>query len=144
MPSPILAPAAVLALWSLLILFWLGFARASDVTGGGIELKTMPRGARGADLEPLLAAKTNWISHNYTHLHEQPTLFYAVVGILALSGHGDGINAGLAWAYTSLRIAHSLWQSLINFVPVRFALFLTSTICLLAMAVNAVRATTGI
>ena len=30
---------------------------------------------------------------------EQPTLFYAAVGILALAGQSGGINTTLAWSY---------------------------------------------
>lgn len=82
-----------------------------------------------------------WKSHNYTHLMEQPTLFYATVVILALTGQGGGLNLSLAWAYVGLRVAHSLWQALVNTIPVRFGLFLASTLCLLVLAVNAVRAT---
>jgi hypothetical protein len=74
---------------------------------------------------------------------EQPTIFYAVVAILAIAGAGAGINAQLAWAYVIIRIAHSLWQALVNTVPVRFSLFLVSTGCLLVLAINAVRATIG-
>jgi hypothetical protein len=72
---------------------------------------------------------------------EQPTLFYAVVMILALSGFGDGLNAQLAWAYAGLRIAHSVWQATINTVPIRFLLFMLSSICLIALSVHAVMAT---
>ena len=106
------------------------------------ELRKLPRvGGRGEDLEKVLPAKVNWVSHNYTHLHEQPTLFYATVGILALTGQGNGLNAKLAWAYVGLRIAHSVWQALVNTVNIRFALFIASTLVLLTLAINALRAT---
>ena len=145
MTKAILAPAAVLILWTLIILVWMGITRFGGVKDIPREkLKELPRsGGRGQDLERVLPAKVTWASHNYTHLHEQPTLFYAVVMILALAGEGAGLNLTLAWAYTGLRIAHSLWQILINQVPIRFALFLASTACLVALAVNAVRATLG-
>lgn len=144
MNSPILAPAAVLVLWSLIMLFWLAVTRLPAMSKAGIDLKTAPPGGRGIDLEPVLPAKLNWISHNYTHLMEQPTLFYAVVGILALAGGGTCIlNVSLAWGYVGLRIVHSLWQALINVTSIRFLIFLLSTACLLILAINAVRATLG-
>ncbi len=143
MNAPILAPAAVLVLWSLVMLVWLGATRLPAMGKAGIDLKTAPPGGRGIDLEPVLPAKLNWISHNYTHLMEQPTLFYAAVGILALAGQGSGINATLAWGYVGLRIVHSLWQALVNVTSVRFLIFLLATLCLLALALNAVRATLG-
>ena len=143
MNSPILAPAAVLVLWSLIMLLWLAATRLPAMSKAGIDLKTAPPGGRGIDLEPVLPAKLNWISHNYTHLMEQPTLFYAVVGILALAGAGSGLNLTLAWGYVGLRIVHSLWQALINVTSIRFLIFLLSTICLFTLAINAVRATLG-
>lgn len=143
MNSPILAPAAVLVLWSLVMLSWLAVTRLPAMSKAGIDLKTAPPGGRGIDVEPVLPAKINWISHNYTHLMEQPTLFYAVVGILALAGAGSGLNLTLAWGYVGLRIAHSLWQSLINVTSIRFLIFLLSTICLFILSINAVRATLG-
>lgn len=143
MNSPILAPAAILVLWSIIMLFWLALTRLPAMSKAGIDLKTAPPGGRGIDLEPVLPAKLNWISHNYTHLMEQPTLFYAVVGILAIAGAGSGLNATLAWAYVGLRIVHSLWQALVNVTSIRFLLFLLSTLCLLTLAINAVRVTLG-
>ncbi len=85
--------------------------------------------------------KVNWKSHNYTHLMEQPTLFYAVVAVLALAGEGAGVNATLAWAYVGLRILHSLWQIMVNKLAVRITLFLVSSAVLVALAVNAFLAT---
>ncbi|MEO1221040.1 MAG: MAPEG family protein [Pseudomonadota bacterium] len=73
-------------------------------------------------------------------MHEQPTLFYAVSVILAVAGAG-ALDVTLAWIYVALRIVHSLWQILINKLPVRFLLFLASTIVLITLAVRAVMAT---
>ncbi len=141
MQSAILAPAAVLALWTLIVLFWMTVTRIAAFSQAGIDLTTAEPGARYAEVEPQLPPSVNWKSHNYTHLLEQPTVFYAVVAVLALAGQGDGVNATLAWGYVFLRIAHSLWQCLVNRIPVRFALFLMSTLLLLALAINAVRVT---
>jgi hypothetical protein len=143
MNSPILAPAAVLVLWSLIMLFWVAGSRAAASKKlNKADLADVPKvGARGQDLDPLLEPSAAWKSHNYTHLMEQPTIFYATVGILALTGQGDGLNLMLAWGYTGIRIVHSIWQSTVNTLPIRFGLFLLSTLCLLAMAIHAVIAT---
>jgi hypothetical protein len=138
--SPILAPAVVLVLWSLVMLGWLALARMPAMAKAGISLGKVV-GGRGADLEAVLPEQVNWKSHNYTHLMEQPTLFYATVLILALAGAGEGLNVLLAWGYVLLRIAHSLVQSLWNRVAVRFALFGASTLALVILAVNAALAT---
>ena len=89
----------------------------------------------------MMPSSVNWKSHNYTHLMEQPTLFYATTVILALAGEGSGTNLALAWTYVALRIIHSLWQGLVNTLPVRITLFVLSTLCLLGLAVNAVLST---
>jgi hypothetical protein len=141
MDKTMLAPAAVLVLWTLIMLLWMVAARFPAIARSGVDLKNAPPGGRGQDLEKILPANVNWKSHNYTHLVEQPTLFYAVVGILTLAGQSGGINTMLAWGYVALRVVHSLWQVLVNTVPVRSVLFVLSSICLLVLAVNAVRAT---
>jgi len=135
MRGEILAPAAVLVLWTLVMLGWLGLTRIPAL-GGVNGLGKVPPGARGQDAEAALPARINWKSHNYTHLTEQPTLFYATIMILALMG-AERIDVVLAWAYVALRVAHSLWQALINRIPVRFALFNLYTGCLVVLAVRA-------
>jgi hypothetical protein len=139
----LLAPAAVLVLWTLIVLLWMAATRFPAIAKSGVDLSSSPPGGRGAELEAILPAKTNWKSHNYTHLVEQPTLFYAVVLILFVGGGTTSLTVGLAWAYTGLRVAHSLWQSLVNTIPVRFTLFLLSTICLITLSVLAVMLTLG-
>jgi hypothetical protein len=141
MEMTILAPAAVLVLWSLVMLFWLVATRLPAMSKIGMDLSKAAPGGRGQDIDPAVPPSVAWKSHNYTHLMEQPTLFYAAVCILALAGQGNGLNTTLAWAYVGLRIAHSLWQATINTIPVRVTLFMLSTLCLLAMAVHAVIAT---
>jgi hypothetical protein len=143
MAKAILAPAAVLALWTLIVMAWLATTRFGGLKGVPREkLRELPRvGVIGADLQRVLPPRVNWVSHNYSHLMEQPTVFYAVVLILALVGQGDGLNAQLAWGYTIIRIVHSLWQGLVNTIPVRLGLFALSSACLVWLAINAVRAT---
>ena len=143
MNSPILAPAAILILWSMVILVWMAGTRLPAMSKIGMDLSKAPPGGRGVDIDPNVPPTVAWKSHNYAHLMEQPTLFYATVGILALAGAGAGLNTTLAWAYVGLRILHSLWQVLVNTIPIRFGLFLLSSICLFALAINAVRATLG-
>lgn len=140
MQAQMLAPAAVLVLWTLVVLLWIIPARFGAVAKlDKSALPTKP-GVRGADLEGVLPDKANWPAHNYAHLVEQPTLFYAVVMILAITGPG-ALDVTLAWVYVGVRVLHSLWQNLVNTIPVRFLLFITSTIALIVLAVRAVMAT---
>ena len=95
-----------------------------------------PRGQQMSELPP----RVRWKADNYNHLFEQPTVFYATALVLAVAGQGHGINVTLAWAYVVLRVIHSLWQSLVNVIQVRFALFILSSLPLIALIYNAVRA----
>jgi hypothetical protein len=141
MENPILAPAAVLVAWSLVMLLWMAGTRFPAIFKSGIDLKASPPGGRGQDLEGILPANVNWKSHNYTHLMEQPTIFYAAVLILAVAGAATPFLVNVAWGYAILRIIHSVYQATINVVMVRFSIFVLATICLMILAVNAVLAT---
>lgn len=138
--SPIFAPAIALVLWSLVMLAWLAVTRLPAMARAGIPLTTIT-GSRGVNLEGVVPDRVNWKSHNYAHLMEQPTIFYATVVILGVTGAGDGVNLQLAWGYVALRIVHSVVQATWNRVAVRFTLFSLATVALLVLAINAARAT---
>jgi len=140
MQAQILAPAAVLVLWSLVMLSWTALSRFPAMAKAGMDLKNAAPGGRGQDLEGVIDARVTWKSHNYTHLMEQPTLFYVTLTILAFMGAGE-TDVLLAWAYVALRIVHSIWQATVNVVSVRFTLFLISTGFLLVLAIRAAMAT---
>lgn len=139
MHSEILKPVVVLIAWSLVMLLWMLATRLPAMRAAGIDLGKLV-GTKAADGDRALPAEVQWKAHNYIHLMEQPTLFYAVCGVIALTGTGDGANAWIAWAYVALRIAHSVWQATINKVSLRFALFLTSSLMLVALTLHAAMA----
>jgi len=116
--------------------------RLPAIAKTGTDIKTAKPGGRGQDLEGVLPDVVNWKAHNYTHLMETPTLFYATVVIIALLG-GSATDVLVAWIYVALRILHSLWQSLVNTIPVRLTLFALSVVALAWLAVSALRLTLG-
>ena len=130
----ILIPATALVIWTLIVLIWMAALRLPALSKLG-RTKEQMRGGRGQDLDGVLPGTLQWKAHNYMHLLEQPTLFYAVTIMLAMVGAGD-TDVLLAWAYVVIRVLHSLWQAIVNTIPVRFALFAVSTLLLLAMAVR--------
>jgi hypothetical protein len=91
-------------------------------------------------LDKVLPPGVQWKAHNYNHLHEAPTVFYAIAIVLAIVGQGDGINAMLGWVYVALRVIHSLVQVTVNKVLVRFTAFLLSSLVLIALIVHAAMA----
>ena len=140
MDNSILAPAAALVVWSLLMLFWMAGTRLPAMSKAGIDLGTAV-GGRGVDIDPNVPPSVAWKSHNYAHLMEQPTIFYATVMVVAISGGATSLSVSVAWGYTAIRVAHSIWQATINKVGIRFVIFLLSTICLTVLAVHALLAT---
>jgi hypothetical protein len=140
MDNSILAPAAVLVMWSLIMLLWLAGTRLPALSKAGIDLSKAV-GGRGADIDPNMPPSVAWKSHNYAHLMEQPTIFYATVMILAISGGATSLSVSLAWGYVAIRIIHSIWQATINRVIIRSALFFLSTGFLIVLAVQALLAT---
>jgi hypothetical protein len=142
MKADILAPAAVLVLWTLVMLVWTAATRLPALKAAGIDMSKAV-GGRGQDLEGVLPANVNWKAHNYAHLVEQPTLFYAVVAMLAILGQVSAVAVALAWTYVMIRIVHSLVQATSNRIAVRFPLFIAGTLALLALTVMALMRTLG-
>jgi hypothetical protein len=135
--SPILVPVVALVAWTLVVMVWMVVTRIPAMRKAGITLGTARRGGRGANLDGVLPDEVQWKSHNYMHLMEQPTIFYAIALTLALMGMGYGINYWLAWGYVGLRILHSLIQSTVNIVLYRFTIFALASLCLLGLTVHA-------
>lgn len=129
-----LATVVSLAAWTFVIWFWMYATRIPAITRSKMRLDpNAPRGEQMASLPP----RVRWKADNYNHLFEQPTLFYAVAITLALLGKDHGLDLYLAWGYVGLRVIHSLVQTLVNKIEVRFGLFALSSLVLLAMTVRA-------
>ncbi|MFN4018915.1 MAG: MAPEG family protein [Erythrobacter sp.] len=135
----ILQPVVALMAWTMVMWLWMYATRIPAMNKAGIDARNLV-GSNGASLRAQLPDTVSWKADNYNHLHEAPTLFYAVAIVLAIIGQGDGLNTTLAWAYTGLRIAHSIVQATINRVIIRFALFALSSLVLMALILHAVLA----
>lgn len=137
--AEIMQPIAALAAWTMVMWVWMYVTRIPAMSAAKVDADELVRQG-GQTLDQLLPAKIQWKAHNYNHLHEAPTVFYAVALALALIGQGDGLNATLAWAYVGLRIVHSLVQATINKVMVRFLIFALSSLVLMALTLHLVLA----
>ena len=132
----ILQPVVALAAWTMVMWAWMYGTRIPAMN----RLKVDPDSlARDPDvtLDKVLPPQVQWKAHNYNHLHEAPTVFYAIAIVLAIVGQGDGLNTWLGWAYVALRVVHSLVQAITNKVVVRFVVFVLSSLVLLALIVHA-------
>ena len=89
MHTNILQPVVVLVLWTLVMLGWLIVVRMPAMKKIGVDI-TKVIGGRGQNLEGHVPERVQWPAHNYAHLMEQPTLFYAIAISIAVFGAGPG------------------------------------------------------
>ena len=132
----ILQPVVALAGWTMVMWLWMYATRIPAMNAAKVDPDRLANDPE-ATLDRILPPQIQWKAHNYNHLHEAPTVFYAVAIVLAIIGLGDGINLWLGWAYVALRVAHSLVQASVNKVMVRFTLFALSSLVLIALIVQA-------
>jgi hypothetical protein len=135
--SPLLGPIVALVAWTIIVMIWMTIARMAEFRRLGINFGNIPNGARGVDLDGRADPKAQWKSHNYNHLMEQPTIFYAIVLALVLMGFDAPINVWLAWGYVGFRVLHSLIQCTTNIVRFRLPLFGLATLCLIGLTTHA-------
>lgn len=130
----LLAPVVALVAWTAVMWGWMYATRIPAILRMRMRLDgNAPRGEQMALLPP----RVRWKADNYNHLFEQPVLFYATAISLSVSGDTSNESLWLAWGYVALRVVHSLWQALVNRIPVRFALFLLSSLVLFALVARA-------
>lgn len=130
-----MAPVLALVIWTLVMLVWLYMRRIPAMRKAGIDPARIKGSESYASLPPM-DPKAVWVADNYNHLHEQPTIFYALCVYSHLTGVADGLNAGLAWGYVGVRIIHSMIQVTTNFVPLRFAIFNVGSLLLIIIAIR--------
>ena len=132
----ILQPVVALAAWTMVMWFWLYGTRIPALSAAKVDPEELVNDP-AVSLDNILPPQVQWKAHNYNHLHEAPTVFYAVAITLAIIGQGDGLNAQVGWAYVGLRVIHSIIQSTINKVTVRFGIFALSSFCLMFLVARA-------
>lgn len=129
-------PVLALIAWTFVMWVWLYATRIPAMRRAKIDLVELSRTGAKLDLPPKVAR----VADNYNHLHEQPTLFYALTIAAQLVGAGDPINIGLAWTYVLVRVIHSLIQATVNIILIRFAIFAVGSAVLLILLVRTVLA----
>jgi hypothetical protein len=134
MTSTILTPMLAMIVWTFVMWTWMYATRIPAMRKARINPSKMKLKSE----MDVLPNEVKRIADNYNHLHEQPTIFFALVVYLHLAGQAGSLAIILAWLYVALRVAHSLIQALWNFIPVRFFVFSASSIVLMVMTVVAV------
>lgn len=124
--NSILNPVLAMITWTLVMWIWMYATRLPAMSKTGVK----PQDAAHPGSLDVLPSGVRRIADNYNHLHEQPTLFYALMFYCHLVGVSDNLNIMLAWGYVAVRVLHSLLQATANIVLIRFLLFVTGTILL--------------
>ncbi|NWG91607.1 MAG: MAPEG family protein [Parvularculaceae bacterium] len=127
-----LTPILALVSWTLIVWIWMYATRIPAMRKAKID----PQSAVHPGSLAALPTGVRVVADNYNHLHEQPTIFYALAFYTHLVGAGDAINIALAWAYVGARIIHSMMQIVVRRVMLRFAAFVVATLFLMAIAVR--------
>jgi hypothetical protein len=128
-----LTPVLVLVTWTLIMWIWMYATRIPAMNKAGVDPQDA---AHPGTWSHRIPSSVRAVADNYNHLHEQPTIFYALMFFTALTGGGDATALRLAWAYVILRVLHSLVQATFNRVIVRFSIFSLATLTLMIMVVR--------
>jgi hypothetical protein len=132
--SSLIPPVLALVAWTFVMWVWLYATRIPAMRTARVDLDKVSR--TGAKLE--LPPEVSRVADNYNHLHEQPTIFYALALAAQVAGALDTLSVGLAWAYVLLRVIHSFVQATRNVIVVRFVVFVAASLALLLLLVRTV------
>ena len=132
-PTSFLAPVLALIIWTLLIWVLMYARRIPAMQAAKID----PETAKSPDgkWKEQLPLSVQASAHNYNHLLEQPTIFYALMFYVTLTEQMATPSFYAAWAYVALRVLHSLIQVSSGKVMLRFGIFSLSTLVLIGMVV---------
>ncbi|WP_448569063.1 MAPEG family protein [Thalassotalea ganghwensis] len=121
----VLAPVAVLVLWTFIIGFRMFCHRIAEMKRCKISPDSIALSqTRSARL------KDSRASDNYNHLFEQPILFYVLSVTVVLVQYVPTGYLLMAWSFVILRVIHSIIQCTINNVMWRFSIFMVSYVLL--------------
>ena len=126
-----LYPVLALVVWTLVMWLWMYATRIPAMQKAQINPDDARHPGTYGDKIP---ANVRSVADNYNHLHEQPTIFYALMFFAALTGGADHTATYLAWAYVGLRVVHSFVQILSPKVTQRFMMFALASLVLFILA----------
>ena len=128
----ILHPMFALAAWTLLVLLLIPLVRARAARRREIVIDDF-RDGESANVP----AAVRIPNRNYMNLLELPMLFYIVCLVLYVTGGASSIAIAIGWAFVAFRVVHSIIQSTVNIVAIRFPIFALASLCLLGLTVHA-------
>ena len=127
-------PVLTLIGWTFVMWIWMYATRIPAMRRANVDVAELSR--TGGPL--VLPPQVSRVADNYNHLHEQPTIFYALALAAHVAGIGDAVSIGLAWAYVVVRVVHSLVQATANIIMVRFMVFSLGSVVLFILLLRTV------
>jgi hypothetical protein len=126
-----LNPVLALVVWTLVMWLWMYATRIPAMQKAQINPDDARHPGTYVDRMP---PNVRSVADNYNHLHEQPTIFYALMFFAALTGGADHLATLIAWIYVGLRVLHSFVQILSPKVALRFMVFALASLTLFVLA----------
>lgn len=130
----LIPPVLTLIGWTFVMWVWLYATRIPALRAARIDLVAVSRTGAKLDLPP----EVSRVADNYNHLHEQPTLFYALALAAEVANAVDAVSVALAWSYVVIRVIHSLVQATRNVIIVRFFVFAAGSLVLLLLLLRTI------
>jgi hypothetical protein len=132
--ASLIPPVLALIAWTFVMWAWLYATRIPALRAAKTDLVAVSRTGAKLDLPP----EVTRVADNYNHLHEQPTIFYALALAAEIGNVVDWFSMALGWAYVILRVIHSFVQATRNVIVVRFSVFVAASLVLLLLLVNTI------
>ena len=118
------------------LLFMLPAPRIAALRSGKVKRDELGR--------PIFPKWATQISDAFNNQFQLPTLFY-MISLLTLWLRAETPwFVGMAWAFVALRWVHAAVFVTTNFVPIRFAVFLASSLVFLTLLLNTARRVLGV
>jgi hypothetical protein len=127
--ASLIPPVLALIAWTFVMWVWLYATRIPALRAAKTDLVAVSRTGAKLDLPP----EVSRVADNYNHLHEQPTIFYALALAAEIANVVDWLSMALGWTYVILRVLHSLVQATRNVIIVRFFVFAAASLVLLLL-----------
>ncbi|HET7810939.1 MAG TPA: MAPEG family protein [Steroidobacteraceae bacterium] len=132
-PNAIFQPFFATMILTLVVWIYMYVRRLSFIFASGLEPRRMTPGELARVSPPSVSSP----SDNLKNLCELPTIFYAIVLYLFVTRHVDATFVVLAWVFFLFRVLHSAVHCTFNFIPLRFVLYVASSVALWIMVIRA-------
>ena len=123
----IFAPIFVLAVLTLVLMFWMGHLRVGAIRRGETRIRDIALG------EPNWSTRPTQAANAFDNQFQLPVLFYVLVLIAHLTKLADFLFVILAWLFVATRLIHAVIHVTSNRVSQRFFAYLVGAIVLLIM-----------